>query len=103
MMMGGGQVPNPKKLDREDRVQSITHCGDSYQVSTADGKVRDFLERNLRVKTDVSDEGPQKGALYLCANKSAGGSCADLQGPIPAPRDDVNAAKSADMSERSEV
>ncbi len=42
-------------------------------------------------------------ALHLCANKSAGGSCADLQGPIPAPRDDVNAAKSADMSERSEV
>ena len=42
-------------------------------------------------------------ALHLCANKSAGGSCADLQGPIPAPRDDVNAAKSAEMSERSEV
>jgi hypothetical protein len=29
--------------------------------------------------------------------------CSNLQGPIPAPRDDVNAAKSADMSERSEV
>jgi hypothetical protein len=35
--------------------------------------------------------------------KAPGGSCADLQGPIPAPREDVNAAKSADMSERSEV
>src|SRR5262245_28643210 len=69
MMMGGGQVPNPKKLDREDRVQSITHCGDSYKVSTADGKVRDFLERNLRVKTDVSDEGPQRGAASLCEQK----------------------------------
>jgi cytochrome c len=61
-MMGGGPVPNLKKLDPEDRVQSINHCGDTYKVSTADGKVRDFWERNLRFKTDVSDDGPQKGA-----------------------------------------
>src|SRR6266404_5107946 len=61
MMMGGGAVPNLKKLDPEDRVQSINHCGDTYKVATADGKVRDFWERNLRFKTDVSDDGPQKG------------------------------------------
>ena len=29
---------------------------------TADGKTRDFWERNLRFKTDVSDDGPQSGA-----------------------------------------
>ena len=29
---------------------------------TADGKTRDFWERNLRFKTDVSDNGPQSGA-----------------------------------------
>jgi cytochrome c len=46
-------------------VQSINHCGDTYKVATADGKVRDFWERNLRFKTDVSDEGPQKGAPAL--------------------------------------
>jgi cytochrome c len=62
MMMGGGAAPNLKKLDAEDRVQSINHCGDTYKVATADGKTRDFWERNLRFKTDVSDEGPQKGA-----------------------------------------
>jgi cytochrome c len=62
MMMGGGQVPNLKTLDPEDRVQSIVHCGDTYKVITADGKVRDFWERNLRFKTDVSNDGPQKGA-----------------------------------------
>jgi cytochrome c len=62
MMMGGGQVPNLKTLDPEDRVQSIDHCGDTYKVATADGKVRDFWERNLRFKTDVSGDGPQKGA-----------------------------------------
>lgn len=65
MMMGGGAVPNLKKLDAEDRVQSISHCGDTYKVATADGKIRDFWERNLRFKTDISDDGPQKGAPAL--------------------------------------
>ena len=65
MGMGGGGVPNLKTLDPQDRVQSINHCGDTYKVSTADGKTRDFWERNLRFKTDVSDEGPQKGAPAL--------------------------------------
>jgi cytochrome c len=62
MMMGGGQVPNLKRLDPEDRVRSINHCGDTYKVATADGKTRDFWERNLRFKTDVSADGPEKGA-----------------------------------------
>jgi cytochrome c len=62
MMMGGGQVPNLKALAPEDRVPSIDHCGDTYKVTTADGKVHDFWERNLRFKTDVSNDGPQKGA-----------------------------------------
>ena len=62
MGMGGGSVPNLKKLDPEDRVQAITHCGDTYKVTTADGKIRDFWERNLRFKTDVGSDGPQKGA-----------------------------------------
>jgi cytochrome c len=61
-MMGGNVVPNLKRLDPEDRVQTINHCGDTYKVTTADGKTRDFWERNLRFKTDVSDEGPQKGS-----------------------------------------
>ena len=65
MMMGGGAVPNLKTLDPQQRVHTITHCGDTYKVATADGKVRDFWERNLRFKTDVSDEGPQKGAPAL--------------------------------------
>src|SRR5439155_19878194 len=65
MMMGGGAVPNLKKLDTEDRVQSINRCGDTYKVATADGKIRDFWERNLRFKTDVSEDGPQKGAPAL--------------------------------------
>jgi cytochrome c len=62
MMMGGGQVPNLKQLDPEDRVRSINHCGDTYKVATDDGKTRDFWERNLRFKTDVSTDGPRAGA-----------------------------------------
>lgn len=62
MMMGGGAVPNLKKLEPGDRVERIAHCKDSYKVTTADGKTRDFWERNLRFKTDVSEDGPQKGA-----------------------------------------
>ncbi len=58
-------VPDLKKLDPEDRVQKIAQCGDTYKVTTADGKTREFWERNLRFKTDVSEDGPEKGAPAL--------------------------------------
>jgi cytochrome c len=64
-MMGGGQVPNLKKLGPEDRVQAITHCKDTYTVTTANGKSRKFWERNLRLKTDASNDGPEKNAPAL--------------------------------------
>jgi cytochrome c len=62
MMGGAGSVPNLKKLDPEDRVQSIQYCADTYSVTTADGKTRQFWERNLRFKTDSSNDGPEKNA-----------------------------------------
>jgi cytochrome c len=64
-MMGGGSVPNLKKLDAEDRVQSVAYCQDTYTVATADGKKRKFWERNLRLKTDSSGEGPAPNAPAL--------------------------------------
>jgi cytochrome c len=60
-MMGGGQVPNLKKLDAKIQVSGITLCQDTYRVTTADGNARDFWERNLRFKTDSSDDGPEQG------------------------------------------
>jgi cytochrome c len=60
--MGGGQVPNLKKLADNVRVNAIALCGDTYRVTTADGRTRAFWERNLRFKTDSSSEGPDKGA-----------------------------------------
>jgi hypothetical protein len=50
---------------RPGRSSAVEHCGDTYKVATADGKIRDFWERNLRFKTDVSDDGPQKGQPAL--------------------------------------
>ena len=64
-MMGGGQVPNLKKLDPADRVQAITYCKDTYTVTTAKGQTRKFWERNLRLKTDASVDGPEKNAPAL--------------------------------------
>jgi len=63
--MMGGAAPNLKKLDPEDRVQVIHYCGDTYRVTTVDGKTRAFWERNLRFKTDGGDDGPDKGAPAL--------------------------------------
>jgi cytochrome c len=78
MAMGGpGGVPNLRKLDPGDRVQTIQHCGDTYKVTTADGKTRDFWERNLRFKTDSSEDGPEKGAPGL-VNAGMMGDRADV-------------------------
>jgi cytochrome c len=64
-MMGGGRVPNLKHLDPENRVQAITYCKDTYTVTTANGQTRRFWERNLRLKTDASDDGPERNAPAL--------------------------------------
>jgi cytochrome c len=64
-MMGGGAAPNLKKLDDEDRVKSVSYCRDTYEVATADGKTRKFWERNLRLKIDSSEDGPQPGSPAL--------------------------------------
>jgi cytochrome c len=64
-MMGGNVVPNLKAIDAAVRVQSIRYCGDTYRVMTADGKTHAFWERNLRLKTDSSSDGPTQGAPAL--------------------------------------
>jgi len=64
-MMGSGQVPNLKKLEPAERVKAITYCKDTYTVTTANGQTRKFWERNLRLKTDASSDGPEKNAPAL--------------------------------------
>ena len=62
MMGGSGEVPDLKKIGADETVKAIGYCRDTYHVVTADGETHDFWERNLRFKTDSSDEGPVRGA-----------------------------------------
>jgi cytochrome c len=66
-MQGMRQVPKLKTVGASSRVKSITFCRDTSTVTTEDGKSRDFWERNLRYKTDSSDEGPDKNAPAILA------------------------------------
>jgi cytochrome c len=60
--MGGDEVPNLKQTSPASLVTAITYCNDTYDVTTADGKTVQFWERNLRFKTDGSNDGPKPGA-----------------------------------------
>jgi cytochrome c len=57
----GGELPSLKSVSPALQVKEIRYCGDTYTVTTADGKSTMFWERNLRFKTDMSDEGPPHG------------------------------------------
>jgi cytochrome c len=37
-MIGGGRVPNLKRLDPAARVKEITYCKDTYTITTANGE-----------------------------------------------------------------
>jgi cytochrome c len=50
-----------KRAPIEGRVTAIKHCGDTYSVTTADGKTTKVWEFNLRFKTDSSALGPELG------------------------------------------
>jgi cytochrome c len=63
-MMGGG-LPNLKNPATENRIQAISHCNDTYTITTANGQTRKFWERNLRIKTDSSGDGPEMNAPAL--------------------------------------
>jgi cytochrome c len=61
-MIGGRPDLNLKNLEPKIQVKAITHCHDTYRVTTADGKTRAFWEPNLRFRTDSGKDGPEKGA-----------------------------------------
>ncbi len=63
-----GQEPvleNLRALGPDMQVASISHCNDTYRVTTVAGKTTPFWEFNLRFKTDSSDKGPAKGKPVL--------------------------------------
>ena len=59
----GGMMMQSRKVDLKKapptgQVVSISHCGDTYTVKTADGRTSKIWEFNLRFKTDSSKDGP---------------------------------------------
>lgn len=65
---GGGMMmsmePNRadlKKAPAQGQVTAISHCEDTYTVTTRDGKINKVWEFNLRLKTDSSALGPLSG------------------------------------------
>lgn len=59
--MTGNVKINLKNPGPRGEVKSMRHCGDTYFVTTVEGRTRKFWEFNLRLKTDSSDYGPAPG------------------------------------------
>jgi cytochrome c len=50
-----------KAAPAQGRVITVSHCGDTYTITTADGETEKIWEFNLRIKTDASPLGPKPG------------------------------------------
>ena len=61
----GPGLPDLKKAKTDNIVKAIRHCGDTFFVTTGDGKVEKIWEFNLRFKTDTSNFGPNPGKPVL--------------------------------------
>ena len=51
----------------EARVAAIRHCGDSYFVTTGDGRETPYWEKNVRLKIDSVETGPPPGKPVILA------------------------------------
>ena len=56
---------NLRKPSPGSIVKTVRHCGDTYFVTTGDGKTEKVWEFNLRFKSDASDSGPAPGKPVL--------------------------------------
>lgn len=70
--MTGNVKNNLKNSDPRGQVKSMRHCGDTYFVTTVEGRTRKFWEFNLRLKTDSSDYGPAPGRPVVVATGMQG-------------------------------
>lgn len=71
--MAEGQIPPDLTTVAENqRVTAIRHCGDAYQVTTANGARFPFWETNVRLKIDTSKRGPKAGQIVLLRSGMAG-------------------------------
>jgi cytochrome c len=49
----------------DHQVRAIAFCGDTYRVTTQDGRTRAYWERNLRFVTDGTKRGPRPGTAAI--------------------------------------
>jgi len=72
--MGGhaGEMPKLKQLTANNRVTAITHCKDTFTVTTANGEIHPFWEFNLRFKVDSGANGPAPGKPVLAPSGMMG-------------------------------
>jgi cytochrome c len=61
----GPRLPDLKRAGADSVVKAIRHCGDTYFVTTGDGKIHKIWEFNLRLKTDTTDSGPSAAKPVL--------------------------------------
>jgi cytochrome c len=47
------------------RVTAIRHCGDSYFITTGDGRETPYWEKNIRLKIDSVETGPPAGVAVI--------------------------------------
>lgn len=59
--MEGGRRTDLKSAPSRGQVTAVRHCGDTYAITTADGRTQKIWEFNLRLKTDSSKYGPAPG------------------------------------------
>lgn len=57
----GLRLPDLKKAPPDAVVKTVRHCGDTFFVTTQEGKVHKIWEFNLRLKIDSRDTGPHPG------------------------------------------
>jgi cytochrome c len=68
-----GQMPEPlKSAPPDQQVTAVRHCGDSYFVTTADGKEVPYWEMNLRLKLDTRSTGPEPGKPVIAGGGMMG-------------------------------
>jgi cytochrome c len=57
----GFRLPDLKKAPPDAIVTAVRHCGDTFFVTTQEGKIHKIWEVNLRLKIDSRDTGPFPG------------------------------------------
>lgn len=57
----GLRLPDLKKAPPDAIVKAVRHCGDTFFVTTQEGRVHKIWEFNLRLKIDTRDTGPLPG------------------------------------------